>query len=403
MSKANNKLSDTKVKTLKTKGKHFDGDGLYLELTAIGSKLWRLKYRFAGTEKLLALGTYPSVKLATARELKDLAKSQIAAGIDPSNEKRVQKAKLALDAAQTVKACAEAWIDHMSPKWGQGTKLAVISSFERDVYPLIGSRSISTILAKDIIKAAKTVEARGATDQAARLLQRLKSFTRWATVNQIVETNPSGDIKPDDVLKKRVVINRPSLHKDQLRDFMVRLQDYQGDAVVAAGIRFLALTALRPGEVRHLEWSDIDFKTKTLAIPASRMKMGREHRVPLSTQALSVLEQIKPLNGHRTLVFSSIRKPGFPMSENTLNLGLQRMGFQATSHGMRSTFSTIANESLNFKPEVIEAALAHVRGDKVAAAYNRTDYFNERTKLMQWWANFLDSSARHSSQEIAAN
>ena len=184
---------------------------------------------------------------------------------------------------------------------------------------------------------------------------------------------------------------------------MVRLQDYQGDAVVAAGIRFLALTALRPGEVRHLEWSDIDFKTKTLAIPASRMKMGREHRVPLSTQALSVLEQIKPLNGHRTLVFSSIRKPGFPMSENTLNLGLQRMGFQATSHGMRSTFSTIANESLNFKPEVIEAALAHVRGDKVAAAYNRTDYFNERTKLMQWWANFLDSSAIHSSQEIAAN
>ena len=202
MSKANNKLSDTKVKTLKIKGKHFDGDGLYLELTAGGSKLWRLKYRCAGAEKLLALGIYPSVKLATARELKDVAKSQIAAGIDPSNEKRVQKAKLALDAAQTVKACAEAWFDHMSPKWGQGTKLAVISSFERDVYPLIGSRSISTILAKDIIKAAKTVEARGATDQAVRLLQRLKSFTRWATVNQLVEVNPSGDIKPDDVLKK---------------------------------------------------------------------------------------------------------------------------------------------------------------------------------------------------------
>ena len=394
MSKANNKLSDTKIKTLKIKGKHFDGDGLYLEVTSIGSKLWRLKYRFAGAEKLLSLGTYPSVTLATARELKDEAKSQIAAGVDPSTQKKAQKAKLALDAAQTLKACAEAWIDHMSPKWGKGTKLAVISSFERDVYPQIGSRSMSTILAKDIIKVAKLVESRGATDQAGRLLQRLKSFTRWATVNQIVESNPSGDIKPDDVLKKRVVVNRPSLHKDQLRDFMVRLEDYQGDAVVAAGIRFLALTALRPGEVRHLQWSDIDFKTKTLTIPASRMKMGRAHRVPLSTQALSVLEQIKPLNGHRTLVFSSLRKPGFPMSENTLNLGLQRMGFQATSHGMRSTFSTIANESLNFKHEVIEAALAHVRGDKVAAAYNRTDYFNERIKLMQWWANFLDSSAR---------
>ena len=382
MSKSNNKLSDTKIKTLKTKGKHFDGDGLYLEVTSIGSKLWRLKYRFAGAEKLLSLGIYPSVTLATARELKDEAKSQIAAGVDPSTQKKAQKAKLALDAAQTLKACAEAWIDHMSPKWGKGTKLAVISSFERDVYPQIGSRSMSTILAKDIIKAAKLVESRGATDQAGRLLQRLKSFTRWATVNQIVESNPSGDIKPDDVLKKRVVVNRPSLHKEQLQDFMVRLGNYQGDAVVAAGIRFLALTALRPGEVRHLEWSDIDFKTKTLTIPASRMKMGRAHRVPISTQALNVLEQIKPLNGHRTIVFSSVRKPGFPMSENTLNLGLQRMGFQATSHGMRSTFSTIANESLNFKHEVIEAALAHVRGDKVAAAYNRTDYFNERIKLI---------------------
>ncbi|MFM7802355.1 MAG: tyrosine-type recombinase/integrase [Limnohabitans sp.] len=394
MSKANNKLTDTKIKTLKTKGKHFDGDGLYLEVTSIGSKLWRLKYRFAGTEKLLSLGTYPSVTLATAREFKDEARTQIATGIDPSSVKKAQKAKIALDASQTLKACAEAWIDHMSPKWGMGTKLAVISSFKRDVYPLIGSRSMSTILAKDIIKAAKLVEARGATDQSARLLQRLKSFTRWATVNQILESNPSGDIKPDDVLKKRVVVNRPSLHKDQLRDFMVRLEDYQGDAVVAAGLRFLALTALRPGEVRHLQWNDIDFKEKTLTIPASRMKMGRTHRVPLSTQALNVLEQIKPLNGHRTLVFSSIRKPGFPMSENTLNLGLQRMGFQATSHGMRSTFSTIANESLNFKPEVIEAALSHVKGDKVASAYNRTDYLKERIKLMQWWANFLDSSAR---------
>jgi integrase len=402
MSKANNKLTNTRIKTLKIKGKHFDGDGLYVEVTANGSKLWRLKYRFAGVEKLLSLGIYPNVTLSTARELKDVAKAQIATGIDPSAQKKAYKAKLELDATQTVKACAESWIEHMSPKWGQGTKLAVISSFERDVYAQIGSRSISSILPKDIIRAAKLVEARGASDQAARLLQRLKSFMRWATVNQLVDVNPGADIKPDDVLKKRIVVNRPSLHKDQLHDFMVRLDNYQGDFVVAAGIRFLALTALRPGEVRHLQWSDIDFKTKTLTIPPSRMKMGRMHKVPLSTEAMSVLEQIKPLNGHRQLVFSSLRKPGFPMSENTLNLGLQRMGFQATSHGMRSTFSTIANESLNFKTEVIEAALAHVRGDKVAAAYNRTDYFNERIKLMQWWANFLNSSARIGSQEILA-
>jgi len=174
---------------------------------------------------------------------------------------------------------------------------------------------------------------------------------------------------------------------------------YDGDIVVAEGLRFLALTALRPGEVRGLLWTDIDMDKAMLTIPASRMKMGRIHRVPLSTQAMTVIERIRPLNGHRNLVFSSVRKPGFPMSENTLNLGIQRMGFQATSHGMRSTFSTIANESLNFKREVIEAALAHLDGNKVAAAYNRTDYFNERIRLMQWWANFLDSSARANNVE----
>ena len=399
MSKATNKLSDTKVKTIKAAGKYADGEGLYLELTAKGSKLWRLKYRMAGIEKSLSIGPYPAIGLAQAREAKHQAKKQIAQGIDPSAAKQAAKARKALDAAQTIQSCAKAWIGHQSSKWGEGTLKAVESSFERDVYPLMGQRAISTLTAEDVIKTIKLVAARGAKDQAARLLQRLKSFSRWATVNRLIAANPGGDIKPDDVLERREVKHRPALGQEQISDFMKRLAVYDGDIVVAEGLRFLALTALRPGEVRGLLWTDIDMDKAMLTIPASRMKMGRIHRVPLSTQAMTVIERIRPLNGHRNLVFSSVRKPGFPMSENTLNLGIQRMGFQATSHGMRSTFSTIANESLNFKREVIEAALAHLDGNKVAAAYNRTDYFNERIRLMQWWANFLDSSARANNVE----
>ena len=398
---SSNKLTDAKIKALKEKGKHSDGGGLFIQVTQTGSKLWRLKYRFVGREKIFSLGVYPHITLAKARAMRDTAKNQLANGIDPSAHKKETKLKLALDATQSVRACSAEWIEHMTPKWNKGSKQAVISSFERDVYPLIGNRSISSLIPKDIIKVAKLVEARGAADQAARLLQRLKSFTRWATANQLVEVNPSGDIKPDDVLMKREVINRPAIQQDQLHDFLVRLADYQGDKVVAAGIKFLTLTALRPGEVRHLEWTDIDFENKTLTIPAERMKMNRQHRVPLSNQAVDVIESIKPLNGHRKLVFSSQFKLNYPLSENTLNLGIQRMGFQATSHGMRSTFSTIAHESLNFKHEVIEAALAHAKMDKVSSRYDRTDYFNERIRLMQWWANYLDSMVRDQPQKIA--
>ncbi len=403
MSTSINKLTDKEVKGLKKKSKMFDGGGLYVLCTETGSKLWRLKYRHGGKEKVLSLGAYPHITLAQARDMRDTAKSQLANGIDPSAHKKEQKLRLALDATQTVKACSEAWIEHMTPKWGLGTKQAVISSFNRDVYPLIGNQSISTLTAKQIIDASKLVESRGATDQAARLLQRIKSFTRWATVNQLVDVNPSGDIKPDDVLKKRKVTNRPAIQQNQLHDFMVRIADYQGDAVVAAGIKFLALTALRPGEVRHLEWTDIDFENRTLTIPASRMKMGRAHWVPLSNQAIEILESMQPLNGRRKLVFSSQIKPNFPMSENTLNLGIQRMGFQATSHGMRSTFSTIAHESLNFKHEVIDAALAHGKKDVVSGKYDRSIYFNERIRLMQWWANYLDSMAVNKLENTTAN
>jgi len=410
MSKANNKLTDTKIKTLKEAGKYFDGDGLYLEVTQSGSKLWRLKYRMMGAlkkrshvdfnsqssrvEKRLSIGAYPSITLAQARQAKDNAKAQIANGVDPSLAKKTAKAKLALDASQTVKACALAWMQHNAPKWGEGTQKAVASSFERDVYPLIGNRAISTLTAQDVIKTAKAVETRGATDQAGRLLQRLKSFTRWATINQLIEINPSGDLKPDEILKKHTVKNRPALQDNQLHDFMERLNNYRGSTVVASCLRFLTLTALRPSEATGVQWTDIDFETATLTISANRMKMRKKHRVPLSKQALQAIEEMRPINGHRKYIFASLSKPTTTLSENTLNLGLQRMGFEATSHGMRATFSTIANESLNFKREVIERALSHQESNKVVSAYNRTDYFEERKKLMQWWANYLDSSAR---------
>jgi integrase len=384
-----NKLTDLTIKSLKP-GKHFDGSGLFLLVTP-HSKLWRLKYRFAGKEKLLALGKYPMVSLKEARNLRDDAKRQIAKGIDPAAQKSLMKAQSILKAQNSVDVCSQAWFSKMTPQWGEGTRFAVQSSFRRDVIPYLGNKPIAELNTLEILTLVKRVEQRGACDQAKRLLMRLTAFFRWAVVNQIIQTNPASNLKPSEVLMARKVIHRPSLQQEDLAEFLTRLDKYTGNVVTAIGVRVLMHTAMRPGEVRGLRWSDIDFENSKLSIPAERMKMGRPFRVPLTQQVIELLKSLTPINGHRQFVFASMSVPTKPISENTLNLAIKRLGYEATSHGMRSTFSTIANESQNFTPDAIEAALSHEIGNKIRTAYARSDYFEQRIPLMRWWSNYLDA------------
>jgi integrase len=395
-----NKLSDIAIKNLKP-GKHFDGGGLFLLVSDAlpPTKLWRFKYRFAGREKLLSIGKYPEVSLREARQARDEAKRQIREGLDPSSEKVAKKNRMKAEANLSVCKCAVTWFEKMAPSWGEGTRFATHSSFRRDVFPLLGGKPLAELTTLDVLSAVKRVEQRGAGDQAKRLLMRLSAFLRWAVVNQIIQTNPANNLKPSEVLKTRFVKHREALKKDELPEFLARLRCYSGDIVTAIGVSVLIHTAMRPGEVRGLRWTEIDFENLLISIPAERMKMRRPFRVPLTPQVLSAIERLKPLNGHRTFVFASPSSPEKTISENTLNLAIKRLGYTATSHGMRSTFSTIANESQNFSADVIEAALAHQDKNRVRAVYARTDYFEQRVHLMRWWSNYLD--ALHNMDEVA--
>ena len=385
------KLSDAKLRTLTQPGKHFDGAGLYLELTAAGGRYWRLKYRHAGKEKRLALGVYPEVGLKDARERAADARRVLAAGADPGAERKAAKAQAAHDAANTLRAVAGEWMQHQAARWDAGTAEKIRRSLEIHVLPKLGARPLAGIRPGEVQTAVKAIEATGAGDTAGRVLQRIKSIYRWAVTHGRIDSNPMADLVPGEVLKPRDVSNRLALPERELPAFLAQLDSYDGDRTTSNALRLLVLTAARPGEVRGARWAEFDLAGALWIIPGDRMKMGTEHRVPLSRQALAVLAAQQPLSGHRELVFPSPHYPGQAISENTFNSALARMGYKgiATAHGFRALFSTVANEA-GWNGDVIERQLAHLERNKVRAAYHRSTYTAERARLMQWWADLID-------------
>lgn len=385
------KLSDAKLRTLTKPGKHFDGAGLYLELTPAGGRYWRLKYRHGGKERRLALGVYPEVTLKEARERAAKARKTLAAGTDPSAERKAAKAQAAHDAANTLQAVAGDWLQHQSARWDAGTAAKIRRSLEMHIFPRLGARPLASIRPGEVQAAVKAIEASGAGDMAGRVLQRVKAIYRWAVTHGRIEVNPTTDLVPGEVLKPREVTNRLALPERELPAFLAQLEGYDGDPTTVHALRLLLLTAARPGEVRGARWDEFDLAGALWIIPAYRMKMGTEHRVPLSRQALAVLAAQQALSGHRELVFPSPHYPGKAISENTFNSALARMGYKgtATAHGFRALFSTVANEA-GWNGDVIERQLAHVERNKVRAAYHRSTYTAERARLMQWWADLLD-------------
>lgn len=387
-------LNDTEIRKKKPTAKRqrlFDGGGLYLEIPTSGGKLWRLKFRFDGKEKLLSLGIYPDISLKEARQRRDEARKLLAEGIDPGAQRKAVRQARKAATLNTFEALARAWLDHRADAWVERTQTIILASLENDVFPVIGARPITDIQPADIRTLVKGIEARGAAETAGRVFQRLRSIFRYAIAHDLIGIDPTYPLKPSEIFKPRKVEHRAALAERDVPAFLHRLTAYEGDPTTAAALALLMLTAVRPGELRGARWAEIDTKRALWRIPAERMKMKTEHTVPLSTQALSVLEGMRPLTGHGALVFPSPFYPGKPLSDGTLNSALARMGYKgiATAHGFRTLFSTCANEA-GWNRDHIEKQLAHEDRDDVRGAYNRAQWLDERAKMMQWWADRID-------------
>jgi integrase len=392
-------LSDTAIRKAKAREKSYklyDENNLFLlvhpKADDKGGKYWRLKYRYAGKERVLALGVYPEVTLAEARDKRDAARRLLRDGIDPSQKKRQDRRQARVDAENSFEVVAREWHAKQRPSWTKDHAERVLVSIEKDVFPRLGSRPIVQITAPEILDVLRVVEKRQALDVAGRVRQRVNAVFRYAIHSGILTHNPAADLA--GALKTRKVAHRPALTRAELPEFFGKLSAYDGHELTRLALRLMVLTFVRSGELRGARWTELDTTRAEWRIPAERMKMRELHIVPLSRQALEVIDQLRPLSGHLDVVFPSQNDGDNVMSENTLLYAMYRMGYhkRATVHGWRATASTILNE-MGFKPDVIERQLAHAERNKVRAAYHRSQYLEERRAMMQAWADLLDTIA----------
>lgn len=385
-------LSDLAIRNAKPGEKDvrlFDGGGMFLLITPKGAKWWRLKYRFAGKNKLLSLGVYPEVSLKQAREERDKARDLLRQGIDPSAARKREKQALRASHENSFETIAREWIGQQAERWTADHAARVLLSLEQDAFPALGARPVNEIEAPDVLDMVRAIERRGALETAGRVMQRCAAVFRYAVHTGRAKHNPAADLR--GVLKTRKVEHRAALSRAELPELLRKIEAYDGRLLTRLALRFAALAFVRPGELRGARWEEFDIEAAEWRIPAERMKMKAPHLVPLSTQALATLEEIRPLTGRFAFVFPSERSHSKPMSENTLLYALYRLGYRTrmTAHGFRAVASTLLNES-GFTPDVIERQLAHVEQNKVRAAYHRSEYLEERRRMMQWWGDYLE-------------
>jgi integrase len=387
-------LTDIKVRNAKPAAKPYklsDGGGLFVTVQPTGGKWWRYKYRFAGKEKLLALGAYPDVSLADARERHSQARKALAAGTDPGEAKKEAKRTVLLSSENTLESIGREWHEHLKHKWTAAHAKYMLSILEKSMFPNLGARPIKDISAPEILSVVREIEKRGALDLASVVLQTIGRVFSYAIATGRAEGNPAIALR--GALKPHTVQHMAHLKADQLPEYLQKLEAYDGELQTKLALKFLLLTFVRSGELRGAEWSEVDFDKAEWRIPAGRMKMRDLHIVPLSRQALAVLRELQNHTGNRQHLFPSPIKPSVCMGENVLLYALYRMAYhsKATVHGFRSTASTILNEH-GFTPDVIERQLAHGERNKVRAAYNHAQYLPERRKMMQWWGDYLDEA-----------
>lgn len=387
-------LTNTEIKNVKPEQKPkrlFDGGGLYLEVAPSGGKWWRFKYRFMGKERRLSLGVYPDVSLAQARERRDEARKLLAEGTDPSTVRKASKADQQAQ-TETFEIVARQWHTKFTPSWSPGHAARILTSLSKDAFPWIGHRPIREILPPEVLSVARRVEARGAIETAHRLVGNIGMVFRYGVAAGLADSDPTRDLRgalSPTTEKHHASITDPKAVADLLR----AIESYSGSHITRCALRLAPLVFVRPGELRHAEWSEIDSNAAEWRIPAHKMKMRTQHIVPLSRQAIAVLEELRPLTGFGRYVFPSVRTSERPMSNNTVNGALRRLGYtkdEMTGHGFRSMASTLLNEQ-GWNRDAIERQLAHAERNNVRAAYNFAEFLPERRKMMQSWAEHLDA------------
>jgi integrase len=387
-------LTDTAVKRAKPGPRPMklsDGKGMYLLVNPTGSKLWRWKYRVLGKEKVMALGAYPDVSIAQARDSLAIARKLLATGVDPVTQRKADRQASLTAAENSFEAVARKWWAHWKPARTLQHAGQVMRRFEANVFPYIGARPVSEIQAPELVTMLKAIEARGVNDVAKRAHQTSSQVFRYAIAHGLATRNPAADIKPSDVLASRQKKNLARIDGKELPQLLRHIDAYQGAAVTRLAMKLMALTFVRTTELIGARWAEFDLKAGRWDIPAERMKMKTPHIVPLSSQAVNILKTLQLVSGHGALVFPGERDHEKPMSNNTILGALARMGYKGrmTGHGFRGIASTLLHE-MGFNHAHIELQLAHQERDAVSAAYNHATYLRERAKMMQHWADYLD-------------
>jgi integrase len=390
-----NVLTETAIRKAKpsTRAQRlFDGGGLYLEVAPSGSKWWRQKYRFDNKEKRLAHGTYPDVSLAQARERREEARKLLVAGIDPGEHRKAVKAAREERSANSFEVVAREWHTKQKARWVDSHSDKIMLRLVNDVFPWLGKRPIADITARELLATVNRVADRGAVDSAHRILQNCCPVFRYAIVSGRAENNPAASLRgalPPAQKAHMAAIIDPVAIGGLLR----AIDGYSGSFITRCALQLAPLVFVRPGELRQAEWAEIDLGAAEWSLPAGKMKMREPHLVPLSRQAVGILEELQPLTGHGRYVFPGGRSPRRPMSNNAILAALRRMGFakdEMSGHGFRAMARTILDETLHFRPDYIEHQLAHAVRDPNGRAYNRTAHLAERRKMMQAWADYLD-------------
>ncbi len=389
-------LTDKEIQSAKPRGKPYklsDGAGLHLEVSPAGGKLWRLRYRYGGNEKMLALGKYPTVRGPEARKKAAEARQALHEGRDPSAEKKAAKERARITGETSFEAVARNWMAKVGPTLAESTREKHTNFLGKDVFPWIGARPIAELAAPDLLAVIRRIEERGAVDIAKRTHNLMGRIFRYAVGHGLCERDPSRDIELRDILTAVSTRHHAGLTDPKEAGALLRaIEVFTGAFTTRCALRLAPLVFVRPGELRHAEWTEFDFGKAEWRVPAVKMKRKEQHIVPLSHQAIAILREIQPLTGNGRYVFPSERTSERPMSENTVNAALRRLGYtkeEMTGHGFRSMASTLLHE-LGYPHAVIERQLAHVERNKVSASDNFAEHLPERRKMMQGWADYLD-------------
>ena len=387
-------LTVVEIKNAKPREKPYkmtDEKGLYLLVNPNGSKLWKFKYRFSGVEKKLSFGAFPDVSLSAARDARDDARRQLANTIDPGILKNSIKRSKKIADENSFEAIAREWHAKFTPKWSQNHGERILIRLEQNIFPWIGKRSINEVTAPEILSALCRIENRGAVETAHRVSQICGQVFRYAIVIGKAERNPAADLRgalaPVKQKHHASIIDSVEIGK-----LLNAISEYRGNFITKCALQLAPLFFVRPGELRHAEWSEFNLEKAEWRIPAEKMKMKEQHIVPLATQTIEIIQELHAYTGSGKYLFPSLRSATRPMSENTVLAALRRLGYSAdemTGHGFRSMASTLLNEH-GWNRDAIERQLAHAERNNIRAAYNYAEYLPERRNMMQWWAEHLD-------------